>query len=190
MYSAWIDRQSVGKMSLTASRTCRKVSGILLQEFRPTTWDREVVRASTTSSTKTTISINFNRFPNHHIWSSEPDGHPSSQNSIILHSNYFTLSPVCVCVFVCVRACVCVCVCMRACVCVCVCACARVCVRARVRACVRACVCVCVCSPSATLRICRPFKSFKTLAAVCITRCITLKFSKYPKILFICFAWL
>ena len=115
MYSVWSDRQSVRQMSLTASRTCRKVSGMLLQELRPTTWDRVVAKASSTSSTKTTISINFNRFPNHHIWSSEPDGHPSSQNSIVLRSNYFTLSPVCVCVYV---LCV-LCVCFVLCVCVC-----------------------------------------------------------------------
>jgi len=35
MYSVWIDRQSVGKMSLAASRTCRKVSGFCEKSFVP-----------------------------------------------------------------------------------------------------------------------------------------------------------
>jgi len=57
--------------------------------------------------------------------------------------------------------------------------------------CVCVCVCdVCVCSPSSTLTTCRAFKSFKPLADAGITCCITLKFFKYPKILFICWAWL
>lgn len=37
MYSVWIDRQSVGKMSRTVARTCRNVSGILLLHLAATT---------------------------------------------------------------------------------------------------------------------------------------------------------
>jgi len=64
------------------------------------------------------------------------------------------LSPVCECVYVCVRVCACVSVCMCMCEWVTYCVCVCVCVKARVCewVCVCVCVCVCMCVPKSIVK--------------------------------------